>query len=330
MSDDALLTVEDLHTVFYTRQGALRALNGVSFQVWEREILGLVGETGSGKSLTAASILKLVLPPGRVVRGRALFQGIDLLALPEEQLRARRGRDISLVTQNAKAALNPLLPVGKQILNIYSAHLHKPRRECETHMLEMLRDVGFTEPEVTARRYPHELSGGMAQRAVIAMALGTSPQLVVADEPTTGLDATVQVQVLDLLVASVIEAGASALLITHDLGIVANYCDRVAMMHAGRIVEAANVDDFFAHPRHPYSVGLLNAQRRSRLGDIVIQGSPPDLAAPPSGCAYRERCPLATEICASERPEPREIEPEHWTECHHAEQLQERERAPSR
>jgi ABC-type dipeptide/oligopeptide/nickel transport system ATPase component len=256
----AILNVSNLHTYFYSRGGVAKTLQGVSFHVAPCEVLGLVGQTGSGKSLTAASILGLVQPPGKVVAGSVLFHGVDLLKVSERERQAIRGREIALIVQNPKAALNPVMSVGTQVLNIYRFHMKLPKQYVWKHMLEVFRSVGFDEPERLAASFPYQLSGGMAQRVLIAVMLGLSPKFVIADEPTTGLDATVQVQVLDLLKAKLRDLGAAAILITHDLHIVANYCDRIAVMHEGKIVESAPIEAFFDRPAHPYSQRLLAAQ----------------------------------------------------------------------
>jgi ABC-type dipeptide/oligopeptide/nickel transport system ATPase component len=257
---EKVIKVTNLHTYFYSQRGIEKVLQGVSFEVGRSEVLGLVGQTGSGKSLTAASILGLVQPPGRIVAGSVVFSGVDLLRVSEHERQAVRGAQIALIVQNPKAALNPVMSVGSQVLNIYRFHLSLSKRQLWQRMLEIFRSVGFDEPGRVASSFPYQLSGGMAQRVLIAIMLGLSPKLVIADEPTTGLDATVQVQVLDLLKAKLKDLGAAAILITHDLHIVANYCDLIAVLHEGTIVESAPVSAFFHRPAHPYSQRLLAAQ----------------------------------------------------------------------
>ena len=319
-----MLTVEDLHVDFPTRQGTVHALNGASFNVSRNEILGLVGETGSGKSVTAATIIGLLRPPGHVTAGRIRFEGQSLIGMPDPEMNRLRGGQIALIVQNAKAALNPMIPVGRQIVRVYMTHLKDGSRRAEARMLEMLEAVGFSDPRRVASSFPHQLSGGMAQRVVIAIALGTSPKFVIADEPTTGLDASIQSDVLDLMVKMIADVGASALLITHDLGIVANYCHAVAVMHAGQVVEYARSSDFFRGPLHPYGRGLLNALTDSNpaADSILVMGNVPDLTNLPSGCAYRLRCPLAVQLCSDQDPAMKEIRHEHWSKCHRADELE--------
>jgi oligopeptide/dipeptide ABC transporter ATP-binding protein len=318
-----LLKVEGLRTFFSTPNGTVRAVDGVSFHVHQGDVLGLVGETGSGKSMTAASIMGLVVPPGRIVEGRVLFRGDDLVDMQPDQLNKLRGTKVSLIPQNARASLNPVLPVGKQMKNIWAAHLGLKGEQATAYTLEMLSAVGFDDPPRVARSYPHQLSGGMAQRVVIAMAIGPSPDLVIADEPTTGLDATIQLEILNLMLRMLRRVHAAALLITHDLGVVAHYCTRVAVMHAGEIVEEAEVATFFARPHHPYSAALVNSLSPSadRPSMLRATGDPPDLTSLPSGCKYRWRCPLAVQRCAAEPPELRAVEGGHLARCHRAEDV---------
>lgn len=317
---EPVLAIEDLHTYFFTRQGIVRAVNGLSLTIGREEFVGLVGETGSGKSVTAASVMGLVRPPGRIVRGEIRFEGRELTRLRERELQRIRGKKISLIVQNAKASLNPLLPVGKQILNVYRVHMQLPRKEAERHILRVLQAVGFDDPERIMESYPGQLSGGMAQRIVIAIAIGTSPDLVIADEPTTGLDVTVQAQVLDVATRMIEDARAATLLITHDLRIVANYCRKVAVMYSGRVVEFATVDEFFTAPLHPYSRRLLRALRSSTVPAAASSDATPEVRSDLRECQYRARCDMATLLCASEAPALREVRPGHWVECHHAEQ----------
>ena len=321
----ALLAVRNLHTHFLSREEPIRALNGVTFEIGRYETVGLVGETGSGKSLSAASILGLVRPPGRVVAGRALFDGRDLIHMAEAERRSLRGGEIALVPQNAKAALNPLLRVGDQIRTVYKAHLGLSDAVLRDHMGNMLESVGFSDPGHVADSYPHELSGGMAQRVVLAIAMGTDPKLIIADEPTSGLDSTVQVKVLDLMQRLLGKTRGSALLITHHLGIVAQYCERVLVMHAGQIVESADVESFFARPMHPYGVGLLEALRvgtdTSGQGAILVEGTPPDLRELPSGCLYRLRCPLAADLCQRDEPPMLDVGSGHQSKCYRVTEL---------
>jgi oligopeptide/dipeptide ABC transporter ATP-binding protein len=318
-----LLAVENLSTHISTPGGIVKAVDGVSLQINPDDVIGLVGETGSGKSMTAASIMGLVAPPGRIVAGAVRYRGKDLVRMSAGELNQLRGRKITLIPQNAKAALNPVLPVGKQMNNVWAAHLGLTRRRATEHTLEMLRAVGLDDASRVARSYPHQLSGGMAQRTVIAMAIGVSPDLVIADEPTTGLDATIQLEILNLMIRMLGKVNAAALLITHDLGVVAHYCTRTAVMHAGQIVEEADVDAFFSRPHHPWSVALVNALKppEDRVPGLSVIGGAPEPTQLPSGCTYRERCPLAIDRCANDPPELRTAAPGHQARCHRAEDV---------
>jgi peptide/nickel transport system ATP-binding protein/oligopeptide transport system ATP-binding protein len=305
----SLLAVENLHTHFIARDldnriRVHRALNGVSFTLDSGQVLGLVGETGAGKSLTATSILGLLRPPARVVAGRAMFDGQDLLAMDEAALNALRGRDIGLVVQSPKSSLDPLSRIGEQLIRIHRAHTTATRTEAEARAVAMLDSLGIPDPSARMRAWPHELSGGMAQRVLIALALLNAPRLLIADEPTTGLDVTVQAQILDLLRDLVRRTGVAAMVITHDLGVVAHYCDAMAVMYAGAIVESGPVAQVFARPTHPYTANLIAATpERLKLGTAsTVGGSPPNLLALPEGCAYRDRCPLAGADCAVPPP----------------------------
>jgi peptide/nickel transport system ATP-binding protein/oligopeptide transport system ATP-binding protein len=318
----SLLAVEDLHTHFISRSldneiRVAKALNGVSFSLASGRILGLVGETGAGKSLTATSVMGLLRPPARVVKGRALFEGRDLLAMAPEALNALRGRDIALVVQSPKSSLDPLTRIGDQLIRIHRVHRGASGEAARARAIEMLHAVGIPDPERRMSAWPHELSGGMAQRVLIALALINRPRLLIADEPTTGLDVTVQAQILDLLRDLVRQTGIGAIIITHDLGVVAHYCDEVAVMYAGTIVESGPVREVFASPAHPYTETLLGATpERLVLGKArSLGGPPPDLYALPEGCAYRDRCPRAAAICATP-PEDAPLGHGHLARCH--------------
>ena len=322
-----LLEVRDLTVHFATDAGVVEAVDRVSFSVRAGEILGLVGESGSGKSVTALALLRLVRPPGRIVRGEVLFDGADLLTLSEEQMRAVRGARSSMVFQSPRTALNPVLTVGRQNARLYGLHQGISRGDAWRRTIEMLTLVGISEPERRARQYAHQLSGGMCQRVMIAMALATAPRLLLADEPTTGLDVSIAAQILDLLRDLGRRTGASILLITHDMGVVAEVCDRVAVMHAGQLVETADVRTLFARPRHPYTQALVRSIPRidRELAMEPIPGAVPSLLAPPPGCRYADRCPRVLEVCRRERPEPRSAGPDHEVACHAAEM----DRAPA-
>ncbi|MGH9762618.1 MAG: ABC transporter ATP-binding protein [Blastocatellia bacterium] len=319
-----LLDVRDLHVNFDTRYGLVKAVDGVSFRIEAGETLGLVGESGCGKSVTAFSILRLVPSPhGIYAGGQVLFSGVDLLRLNEQKLNSVRGNQISIVFQEPMSSLNPILTVGDQIAEAIFSHRPISKREAHRLTLDMLSRVEITSPESCFNAYPHQLSGGMLQRAMIAMALMCGPKLLLADEPTTALDVTIQAQILDLLEDLRRELNMALLLITHDLGVVAQTCDRVAVMYAGKIVEYSDSAALFEMPRHPYTRGLFSAlptlsglQTRLR----VIPGNVPSPLDYPSGCRFRPRCPIAKEICETE-PDLREIDPGHLSACHFAESI---------
>jgi len=332
--EEILLKVEDLHTYFYTYEGVVKAVDGVSFDIKKGEIFGLVGETGCGKSVTALSIIGLIDEPGRIESGKIIFKGKDMLKLSEEERRKIRGKGITMIFQEPMTALNPVYTIGDQILEILLLHKHgienikkapKELKEKEKkNVIEMLKLVRMPDPERTINSYPHELSGGMRQRAMIAMMLATQPALLIADEPTTALDVTVQAQILNILMDMKNKLGISILLITHDLGVVAEICDRVAVMYAGNIVEIGDVYSIFKKPLHPYTRGLMAAipsmaEKKEELK--YIRGSVPNLIYPPSGCRFHPRCEYAKDICKKERPKLVEVEPGHWVACHFVEEI---------
>ena len=297
-----VLAVEDLEVSFRSDEGVVRAVRGVSFDVRPGECLGLVGESGSGKSVTNLALMGLVpRPPGRVDAGRAWFDGVDLLEIPDAELERIRGRRIAMIFQDPMTALNPLMTVEQQLTEVTRKHLKLGRREARDRAAEMLEAVGISSPVERLRDYPHQFSGGMRQRVMIAMALSCDPQLLIADEPTTALDVTIQAQILDLLRELQERRGTSIIMITHDLGVVANICQRVMVMYAGRIVESASVEELFDAPQHPYTQGLLDSiprwdQRGSQLLK-AIPGQPPNLATVIKGCAFEPRCEYALEQC---------------------------------
>jgi oligopeptide/dipeptide ABC transporter ATP-binding protein len=322
---DALLRLEDLKTHFYTDEGVAKAVDGVSYQVQRGETLGVVGESGCGKSVTALSVMRLIPdPPGRIVGGRILFDGVDLASLDDEGIRKIRGNRIGMIFQEPMTSLNPVFTVGDQIMEAVLLHKGVSRAEARAHAIEMLRKVGIPSPESRVDDYPHQMSGGMRQRVMIAMALSCDPQLLIADEPTTALDVTIQAQILDLLRKLQQELGMSVLLITHDLGVVAQNAHSVAVMYAGKVVEYSHTKEVFANPRHPYTVGLFRSI--PRLGVKVrrldtIPGTVPSALEFPSGCRFRNRCPFATDRCTAEEPALREIAPGHTAACHYAEEV---------
>jgi peptide/nickel transport system ATP-binding protein len=326
MTNEPLLEVSGLATSFQTPRGIAKVLDGLDFDIGRGEILGLVGESGSGKSVTAYSIARIVRPPGRVVGGEVRLEGRDLLALSEREMRAVRGKEISMIFQDPRGYLDPVARVGSVLREIYRTHEGGTRATANQRALEMLRAVGLPTPERVYRAYPHELSGGMAQRAMIALALACSPKLLIADEPTTALDVTIQIQIVRLLASLRERLGLTILLITHNLSVVAEVCDRVAVMYAGEIVETGPALEIFERPRHPYTVGLLGARPRigavkDRLADIP--GRVPDLQHIPAGCRFEPRCFMADERCRREKPELRALAADHRSRCHYAEQLRE-------
>ena len=307
-SSDAvpLLEVEELKTYFFTRDGVVRAVDGVSFTVARGETLAIVGESGCGKSVTSLSILRLIAsPPGRTVAGRVLFEGRDLLELSEPEMRRVRGDAISMIFQEPMTSLNPVLTLGFQIAEALIYHRALDRAQAEAETLRILERVRIPSAASRLHEYPHRLSGGMRQRVMIAMALACKPKLLIADEPTTALDVTIQAQILDLMRVLREETGTAIILITHDLGVVAEFADDVAVMYAGRIVERASVTALFAEPQHPYTIGLLGSIPRLDLEQdrlAAIEGQVPNPLAPVSGCRFHPRCPFADERCAREEP----------------------------
>ncbi len=312
MTDEAkpaspLLSVRDLVTGFPTESGTLRAVDGVSFDVPQGSTVGLVGESGCGKSMTALSLLRLVPPPGAIESGVLEFRGRDLRKLTEREMRSIRGNEISMIFQEPMTSLNPVYTIGSQIVEAIRLHQKRSRREARARTVEMLRLVGIPSAETNIDAYPHHLSGGMRQRVMIAMALACEPKLLIADEPTTALDVTIQAQILETLGRLKDKLGMSMLLITHDLGVVAEQADHVLVMYAGRIVESAPVVDLFRRPRHPYTRGLLQSVPRPGAGGRTrlptIEGMVPDLRSLPPGCRFADRCPMVVPICVTREPD---------------------------
>ncbi len=299
----------------------MRAVRGLSFSIRQAETVGIVGESGSGKSVTALSLMRLVpTPPGRIVSGTVLLDGEDVLTMSSGRLREMRGGRMSMVFQDPFSSLNPTMTLGAQVSEAIRAHSRVSAREAMDRTLELFRAVRIPSPELRLRQYPHQISGGQRQRVMIALAFSTSPSLLIADEPTTALDVTVQAQIMALMADFQKRTDAAILLITHDLGVVAEMCDRVLVMYAGRIVEEGTVEQIFRTPKHPYTVGLLEslpqltAERAQRLKSIP--GQPPDLASLPSGCPFSDRCPKVMDICHPREPEPTEPAPGQWTRCY--------------
>ena len=302
-----LLDVQELKTTFMTAGGLVRAVDGVSWDVEEGETVALVGESGCGKSVSALSIMRLVAPPaGRIESGRVLFQGRDLLAISEAEMEHVRGREIGMVFQEPMTSLNPVLTIGRQLTEGIEIHLKKTPAQAQARAVELLGLVGIADPERRLTQYPHHFSGGMRQRMMIAMALACNPSLILADEPTTALDVTIQAQILELMQSLSKRLGVAMLIITHNLGVVARYADRVNVMYAGRIIERATAAELYANPRHPYTLGLLRSvprldePRRARLDPI--EGQPPDLSRLPAGCAFAPRCSYRVARCEAEAP----------------------------
>ena len=319
MEQKQLLSVRDLHTSFHTLDGVARAVDGISFEVAEGETLGLVGESGCGKSVTALSILRLVDRPGRIESGEILLRGRNLLGLSKREMRHVRGGQISMVFQEPMTSLNPVFTVGNQIIEAVRLHQKKGPEEARELAVDMLRRVGIPNPEQRVDEYPHQLSGGMKQRVMIAMALVCRPALLIADEPTTALDVTIQAEILDLLANLQRDLGMAILLITHNLGIVAGMANRVLVMYAGRAAEYSPTDDLFENPRHPYTISLfksiprLDSERAARLE--AIQGQVPSPTGWPTGCRFHPRCPHAIDLCHKEQPPLEQKRPNHWSAC---------------
>ncbi|MFF5702167.1 ABC transporter ATP-binding protein [Streptomyces sp. NPDC012794] len=320
-----LLEVRDLHVEFTTRDGVAKAVNGVNYSVDEGETLAVLGESGSGKSVTAQAVMGILdVPPGRIAGGEILFKGKDLLRMKEEERRRIRGADMAMIFQDALSSLNPVLSVGAQLGEMFEVHRGTSRKDARAKAVELMDRVRIPAAKQRVGDYPHQFSGGMRQRIMIAMALALEPSLIIADEPTTALDVTVQAQVMDLLAELQREMNMGLILITHDLGVVADVADKIAVMYAGRIVEAAPVHEIYRAPAHPYTRGLLDSiPRLDQKGQelYAIKGLPPNLLAIPPGCAFNPRCPMARPVCRTEVPPLAEVAPERasacffWKEC---------------
>ena len=326
MTKERILHVDNLSTSFHTDRGWLKAIDGVSFDVYKGEILGIVGESGCGKSVTSQSIMRLY-DEKRLAhyQGEILFDGVDLLTLPEKKMQAVRGKDIAMVFQDSLSSLNPVFTCGNQIMEALMIHQKLSKREARERAIEMLRLVGIPSPETRVDQYPHELSGGMRQRVMIACALSCHPKLLIADEPTTALDVTIQAQIMELIVELNQKLNMGVILITHDLSVVAETCSRVAVMYLGQIVEEADVFSLFQNPQHPYTKGLLrsipkmNGERRERL--FIIEGSVPLLSQIPQGCRFCPRCPFAEEGCSKAMPELQSVSSTQKVRCFRAGQI---------
>jgi peptide/nickel transport system ATP-binding protein len=312
-----LLEIENLVVHFRTEAGLVEVLDGISFALHAGEVLGLVGESGSGKTVSANAILRMIRPPGRILTGSIRFDGIDLLGLPEDEMRRYRGRQIAMISQSPRTALNPVISAGRQISRLCEIHERCSRSAARRRALELLDLVGVADPTRVVQQYPHQLSGGMCQRVMIAMALATSPRLLIADEPTTGLDVLIAARILDLLRDLSNRTGAAILLITHDLGAVAQTCQRVAVLHAGQLVETAPVRELFRSPAHPYTRALVSSIPRIDVKTKLqpVPGMVPSLRHPPTGCRYQNRCPHAIEICRRDKPPLVAVKQNHQAAC---------------
>jgi oligopeptide transport system ATP-binding protein len=326
MAATPLLSVNELRTYFSEDEKTVRAVDGVSFAVNRGETLGIVGESGSGKSVTNLSIMRLIpSPPGRIVSGEVLFDGRDLLTLPSQEMRAIRGKRIAMIFQDPMTSLNPFMRISQQLMEVTQLHLGHSRAEAKSHAIEMLELVGIPDARKRADGYPHEFSGGMRQRVMIAMALSCKPELLIADEPTTALDVTIQAQILDLIQKLKQDTGTSVILITHDLGVVAGTTNRVIVMYAGRIFESAPTAELFARPGNPYTKGLLLSVPDPTVAEhrelYQIPGLPPDLAKQAPGCPFADRCYRVEPICREQPPPFVQLTPDHHSLCHFAEEI---------
>jgi len=322
----ALLEVKDLATYFYTPEGVVKAVDGVSYSIEEGETLGLVGESGCGKSVSALSVMGLIpWPPGKVVHGEIIFQGEDLRKYDIHEMRKIRGKDIAMVFQEPMTSLNPVLTIGRQLTETMELHLKLDRQGARARAVELLQKVGIPDAERRLDQYPHQFSGGMRQRVMIAMALSCDPKLLIADEPTTALDVTIQAQILELMKSLCREYNAALIVITHNLGVVARYADRVNVMYAGRVIERSTAREIYGNPHHPYTIGLLHSvprldePRRSKLDPI--EGQPPDLATLPVGCAFLPRCRYAVDRCKMEYPPLETVAENHVAACWESKKL---------
>ena len=322
--DGNLLEVKNLRTYFESDDGVVKAVDGISFQLKRGETLGIVGESGSGKSVTNLSIIRLIQEPGKIVAGEVIFNGDDLLLLPNEAIRKIRGRRIAMIFQDPMTSLNPFMKISRQLMEMTELHLGHTKSQARTHAIRMLETVGIPDAHSRADSYPHEFSGGMRQRVMIAMALSCEPELLIADEPTTALDVTIQAQILELIKKIKRETGTSVILITHDLGVVAGMTDEVIVMYAGKIFEQARTEELFARPGNPYTKGLLRSvpDPTAEQGKLYqIPGLPPDVAHLPPGCPFAPRCDRVEDICRQEFPPFVQLNEDHYSLCHFAREV---------
>ena len=319
MAEEYLVDIKNERLSFFTLAGEVKALNDVSIHLKEGEVLGIVGESGSGKSVTAYSLMGLTAHPGKLIGGTLQFNGHEIEEMGEKEMRKIRGKEISIIFQDPMTSLNPVYTIGNQITEVIRLHTDKDKKQAYARAKELLELVGINEPEKRLKQYPHELSGGMRQRVMIAIALACEPKLLIADEPTTALDVTIQAQILELMMELKDKLGMAIIMITHDLGVVASMCDRIAVMYAGRIVEYGTTDDIFYRPHHMYTKGLirsiprLDTKEHERL--VPIEGTPVDLLNPPAGCPFAPRCEACMKICLREMPPVTQFDDVHYTQC---------------
>ena len=319
MAEEYLVDIKNERLSFFTPAGEVKALNDVSIHLKEGEVLGIVGESGSGKSVTAYSLMGLTAHPGKLMGGTLQFNGHEIENMSEKEMRKIRGKEVSIIFQDPMTSLNPVYTIGNQIMEVIRLHTDKDKKQAYDRAKELLELVGINEPEKRLKQYPHELSGGMRQRVMIAIALACEPKLLIADEPTTALDVTIQAQILELMMELKDKLGMAIIMITHDLGVVASMCDRIAVMYAGRIIEYGTTDDIFYHPHHMYTKGLirsiprLDTKEHERL--VPIEGTPVDLLNPPAGCPFAPRCESCMKICLREMPPVTQFDDVHYTQC---------------
>lgn len=317
--ESTILEVENLHVTFYTQGKTVKAVRGINLCLNQSDTLAIVGESGSGKSVTSKAIMRVIpYPPGKIEKGKIIFNGQDILKITEKEMENIRGSEISMILQDPMTSLNPTMTIGNQIMEVLRKHRKLGKEEAFKEVLELIRLVGIPQPETRFKQYPHQFSGGMRQRIGIAIALACNPKILIADEPTTALDVTIQAQILDLLKALQEKTGTAIIIVTHDLGVVANIAKRVAVMYAGIIVETGTVDEIFYKPKHPYTWGLLSSMPRlnQKTKELVpIPGSPPDLSNPPRGCPFASRCPYVMDVCTQFMPDNLSVSETHIAAC---------------